>query len=569
MTVTDRRQPPVGQRRLESLADRVGALRRFVDAAWPHVPESTVAPAWTIVDRAGERLALSRDHTVVALVGATGSGKSSLFNRLADVDLSTVGRRRPTTGHAHACVWGSDRADELLDWLGVPASRRFAPRAPADGDLAGLVLLDLPDFDSVEAAHRIEVDRLLALVDLMVWVLDPQKYADRVVHKQYLSQFSRHRDVTVVVLNQADLLGPVDTDRCLDDLLGLLGADGLGGVPVLATSAVGPPGLGPLPERLRRAVAARQAVLRRLSADVDGVVAGLAPVVAAEPARDAVDRAAARALTDALARAAGVPVVADATRRAYIHRAVRSTGWPVLRWLRRLRPDPLSRLRLGPRSTGAGEPGPVAATSIPPAAPAARAAMGLALRTLGERAGDRLPAPWPAAVSTAARSHVDDLPDALDVAIATTDLGMSRRPVWWRLIGGLHWLLAVVGVLGLIWLLVRYALFVVALPDLPAPSVGRIPVPTLMLAGGLLGGLLLAAVARPVVRIAARRKANRAARRMRAAVERVGEEKVLDPVRAVVRGYAEARAALRAASAHRSFQDPVDHEVGVTDRRRS
>jgi len=75
-----------------------------------------------------------------------------------------------------------------------------------DETLRGLVLLDLPDFDSVEETHRVEVDRILALVDLMVWVLDPQKYADRVVHKQYLSQFSRHRDVTVVVLNQSDLL---------------------------------------------------------------------------------------------------------------------------------------------------------------------------------------------------------------------------------------------------------------------------------------------------------------------------------------------------------------------------
>ena len=72
------------------------------------------------------------------------------------------------------------------------------------------MLLDLPDFDSVEASHRVEADRLLALVDLMVWVLDPQKYADKVVHRRYLAQFGRHRDITVVALNQADLLSPAD-----------------------------------------------------------------------------------------------------------------------------------------------------------------------------------------------------------------------------------------------------------------------------------------------------------------------------------------------------------------------
>ena len=58
-------------------------------------------------DRAGERLALSRDHTVVALAGATGSGKSSLFNTIAGLpNCPRSGVRRPTTGVAHACVWG-------------------------------------------------------------------------------------------------------------------------------------------------------------------------------------------------------------------------------------------------------------------------------------------------------------------------------------------------------------------------------------------------------------------------------------------------------------------------------
>src|SRR5206468_1274675 len=104
----------------------------------------------------------------------------------------------------------TDMAGTLLGWLGVPPSRRFGRESALDGDdeapLRGLVLLDLPDFDSVETAHRVEVDRLLALVDLVVWVLDPQKYADEVVHRRYLSQFREHHDITVVVLNQADKL---------------------------------------------------------------------------------------------------------------------------------------------------------------------------------------------------------------------------------------------------------------------------------------------------------------------------------------------------------------------------
>ena len=73
-----------------------------------------------VSDRAGERLRLSGEHTVVALAGSTGSGKSSLFNALSGGDHSPVGVRRPTTSKAHASVWGSEGAAPLVQWLGVP-----------------------------------------------------------------------------------------------------------------------------------------------------------------------------------------------------------------------------------------------------------------------------------------------------------------------------------------------------------------------------------------------------------------------------------------------------------------
>jgi GTP-binding protein EngB required for normal cell division len=527
---------------------RVDALRRFLRAVDGHVPEQRLAAARTVVDHAGERLRLSGEHTVVALAGATGSGKSSLFNALARLQLSQVGVRRPTTGIAHACVWGTGHSGEVLDWLGVPPSRRFRRESALDGDdertLRGLILLDLPDFDSVEESHRIEVDRLLALVDLVVWVLDPQKYADRVVHEQYLARFQRHRDVTVVVLNQTDRLEPVDTQRCLDDLKRLLVADGLDGVPVLATSAVERPGPRPLRELLESMVAQRQAALLRLGGDLDGIVADLAPLLGPEAAEHSVDRATIETLTGTLAAAAGVPVVADAARQAYRHRAVGAMGWPVSRWLRRLRPDPLRRLRL----EGTAESEVVAPTSRPPAAPAERAAVGLALRALGERAGAGLPDPWPAALLAAARSRAGDLPDALDTAVARTDLGMVRRPLWWRLVGALQWLAALAALAGLLWLAIRYIFFALALPELPGPHVGRVPLATVLLLGGLLAGLLMSIVVRPLIRFGARRAGSGVRTRLHNAVREVGREMVVAPVREVLHAYADARTALRAAA---------------------
>jgi GTP-binding protein EngB required for normal cell division len=557
-----------GDRRVDAdaLLDRVRAVSRVLREVEGHLPEDRLVGAHTVVERAGTRLALSRDHTVVALAGATGSGKSSLFNALARITLSPVGVRRPTTGMAHACVWGPlDGATKLLDWIGILPRHRFVRESALDGEdeasLHGLVLLDLPDFDSVERAHRVEVDRLLGLVDLVVWVVDPQKYADRVVHSTYLKEFHRHKDVTVVVLNQADRLPPAEVPRVLADLRRLLDADQLDGVPMMATSAVSQPGMAELRSTLERAVAERQAALRRLSGDVDIVAERLSKVIGPpasafwpegigqERQPDEVDRAVARRLADALAASAGVPAVADAAGQAYRHRAGAATGWPLVRGWRRLRPDPLRRLHLpeGGRSGDATDPAPPAATSIPDPTAAQRSAVGLAVRAVADQAGDALPAAWRAGVTSAARSRLGDLPDALDRVVAGTDLGMSRKPVWWRLVGALQWLVTWAALAGLGWLVVGYLLRALGLPALNYPKVGVVPVPTLMLLGGLLLGLLIGLLVKPVIGWAADRARRRVEKRLRTAVTEVGREHVIAPVRGVLQSYARAREALTAA----------------------
>ena len=54
----------------------------------------------------------------------------------------------------------------------------------------------------------------------------------------------------------------------------------------------------------------------------------------------------------ALGRAAGVPVVTEAVGRAWRLRGGYATGWPVLSWLAKFRPDPLRRLHLGRLGAG-------------------------------------------------------------------------------------------------------------------------------------------------------------------------------------------------------------------------
>ena len=112
MSVVDGARRLVG-RGGPALPERVAALQTVVEHGRGRLPGELLDQAEGVVRRAGERLALSGDHTVVALAGATGSGKSSTFNALAGVSLATVGVRRPTTSTTAGVAWGSDDPADL------------------------------------------------------------------------------------------------------------------------------------------------------------------------------------------------------------------------------------------------------------------------------------------------------------------------------------------------------------------------------------------------------------------------------------------------------------------------
>ena len=267
------------------LPARLTAMARLIQIAAPRAADGgfshhLLRDAENLVDRAGERLRLSADHTVVVLAGGTGSGKSALFNRLAGADLSAVGVTRPVTRDAHACVWGGSGSGALLEWLGVPRRYRYTRGSALDGgeaSLNGLVLLDLPDHDSVVGGSSDQVDRLIGMADLMVWVLDPQKYADAAVHRRYLVPLAGHSEVIAVVLNQSDLLSGEETEDCVGDLRRLLDSEGLHDAALLVTSAETGSGMDQLRTLLGQTVADRKVTAARISADLDGIAAEFEP----------------------------------------------------------------------------------------------------------------------------------------------------------------------------------------------------------------------------------------------------------------------------------------------------
>jgi hypothetical protein len=236
--------------------------------------------------------------------------------------------------------------------------------------------------------------------------------------------------------------------------------------------------------------------------------------------------------------------VVRAVAQSYRLESVKRTGWPVTRWLSRFRPDPLRRLNL--RSAAPSE---LSRTSLPPAGAPERARTDAAVREFADAASAGAPGPWRAAIRGAAREGRERLPDALDQAIAGTDLAASRRSWWWGVFNVVQWLALLTVLGGLGWLGALAALGYFQMPVPEVPRVEGWPVPTLMIAAGVVLGVFLAITGRFIAAAAASARAARAGKRLNAAVAAVAQELVVEPVEVEVTRLAAFNAALKTAEA--------------------
>ena len=528
----------------ESRLDRrLAALNDARELGEGVLPDASLQEVFTVLERASSRRSLSADHTVVGFFGATGSGKSSLFNAVSGAEIATAAARRPTTSEPLAGVWGAEGSEPLLDWLEVRNRHHAAAVEGFADEETGLILLDLPDFDSTRASNREVVQRMVGLVDVLVWVLDPQKYADAAVHNDFLSRLASHGAVTLVVLNQVDRLPEHDVQPVLESLRSILARDGLGKVQVLAASALTGTGVDKVRAAIRSVAVKRKAQSQRLAADITRATAELGAVSGGGEAAGV--RAAAKTrLADELAVAANVPTVVRAVGQSYRLESVKRTGWPVTRWLSRFRPDPLRRLNL--RSLAPSE---LNRTSLPQAGAPERARTDAAVREFADAASAGAPGPWRAAIRGAAREGREQLPGALDQAIAGTDLAANRRSWWWGVFNVVQWLALLTVLGGLGWLGVLAALGYFQMPVPEVPRVEGWPVPTLMIAAGVVLGIFLAITGRFIAAVAANARAARARKRLNAAVSSVTQELVVEPVEVEVSRLAAFNAALKTAGA--------------------
>ncbi|MGP4111614.1 GTPase [Streptomyces sp. 4N509B] len=518
-------------RRLDALRELLGLSHTRLGGDVP----ATVA-AGRVLGEAAARRRLPDTYTTVAIAGATGTGKSTLFNALAGAQLSESAVRRPTTAAPVACIWDNGRngasPEGLLERLGIPARARRRAHL-VDPALRGLILLDLPDHDSLDATHREQTDRLLGLVDAVIWVVDPEKYADALLHEHYLRAFAGHAEVSLIVLNQADRLPVEAVDTVLDDLRRLLdergvplGEHGEPGARVLAVSALTGEGVNQVRREAAALLAGRDAAARRLAADVDGVARRLRPLYVAEDGSTpaGLTARAREEFEDRLADAVGASAAGQAAERGWLRRADRACGTPWSQALRRLAFHQAERR---------GEPPALAAKRLRAAEPptVSRPEVEQAVRRLTEVATVGLPRPWGQAVSAAAWRGAARLPRALESAVAGETTGALPRPRWWSAAAVGQAILLAAQLLGLCWLLTALV---------GEPVVGRW-LPLVLMAGGALGGPLLAWACRIAARGPARAYGQQEEWRLRRVAADRGHAYVLEPVAAELLRYREVR----------------------------
>lgn len=456
-------------------------LARAVDLGERLSLGEELTQARNVLTQASHRRRLAPQTTVAALLGATGSGKSSLANAMAGSEVSRTARTRPTTTQPLAVVPDTAvEATELLDWLSI------SHRVRVDGDWAlggSTVLVDLPDIDSDEPAHRVIAQRMAGKVDVLVWVLDPEKYADGVVHRDFLIPMAAHAEVMVVALNQVDRLDPESRDAVLSDLRRILDREGLGTVSVIPVSARTGQGVETLAHAVASVASSRLASARSLVAHARRAASELGertglitPLGLGAPTPDPAARQAPQvrqsldALRLAAASLAGVDVVSQAVEGSDRHRAHTRVGWFWLRWIEHLRRDPLRALHLGTgrppapksadaeQSDGATGPGVIDLTSLPPAGPAATGRLRSSAHVYAVAACSALPGDLAAQAVLRSDERAERLAAPLELAVAQVDYGTWKRPVWWGLANVLQWVTALTALIGGLWLVAIHVL---------------------------------------------------------------------------------------------------------------
>ena len=582
-------------------ARSVASLKDAISYGEGRVPETVLLDAAETLERLSQRRELSTEHTVIGFFGATGSGKSTLFNAIAGQNIALSAPTRPTTSTVQAAIWEAEGSEELLDWLGIdkrvyPQTQALAaegeategneaggnnkatggaaaPNAvtePAPGlfnrirravggrgemrtRTGGLILLDMPDFDSVTTTNRDLAARMMRYVDVLVWVVDPQKYADAVIHRDFMVPLAASGAQALCVLNQADKLAPAEVPAVLASLTRLLQAEGteahLLAAPIAVSARTGE-GVDVLRDLLAQVAAAKSLSLQRTDAQLHATASQLRTYAGGEGTvlAGAYALEAEQKLVKACYTSSQAEQVLQAATASYRRAAGQHTGWILTRWMSRLKADPLRRLHLGQqdetksaskteKSAGMlgsdSENAPeLVASSLPPLSAAQKAGMANAVRQYSKQMAARIDEPWKRSMKEAALSREAELPELLERDMVRIDYGLGRTRAPWVIFNALQWIALLSALVGVGWLTLisGMAYLQIQLPPAPTPEGSPVPLPTLLLLLGILLGIASAGVGRLLTTMGSRYYARKLRGRLQTGVEKAVQSCVVAPV---------------------------------------
>lgn len=581
-------------------ARSVASLKDAISYGEGRVPETVLLDAAATLERLSQRRELSTEHTVIGFFGATGSGKSTLFNAIAGQNIALSAPTRPTTSTVQAAIWEAEGSEELLDWLGIdkrvyPQTQALAAEGEAsDGNGAGkhnkaggaaapnavtepapglfnrirravggrgemrtrtggLILLDMPDFDSVTTTNRDLAARMMRYVDVLVWVVDPQKYADAVIHRDFMVPLAASGAQALCVLNQADKLAPAEVPAVLASLTRLLQAEGteahLLSAPIAVSARTGD-GVDVLRDLLAQVAAAKSLSLQRTDAQLHATASQLRTYAGGEGTvlAGAYALEAEQKLVKACYTSSQAEQVLQAATASYRRAAGQHTGWILTRWMSRLKADPLRRLHLGQqdetksmskaeKSSGMlgsdSENAPeLVASSLPPLSAAQKAGMANAVRQYSKQMAARIDEPWKRSMKEAALSREAELPELLERDMVRIDYGLGRTRAPWVIFNALQWIALLSALVGVGWLTLisGMAYLQIQLPPAPTPEGSPVPLPTLLLLLGILLGIASAGVGRLLTAMGSRYYARKLRGRLQTGVEKAVQSCVVAPV---------------------------------------
>jgi hypothetical protein len=177
--------------RLSQLRERVGAwISRAQGMAWLGAAE---LQALQRVERHTPADLFTRAQPVrplvVAFFGGTGVGKSSLLNRLAGQTIARVGVERPTSHEVTVYVHEAVELATLPEHF--PVQQVHIARH-ADAARRDVLWIDMPDIDSTEQHNRELVFAWLPHIDLLVYVVSPERYRDDIGWRVLRQRGHRH-----------------------------------------------------------------------------------------------------------------------------------------------------------------------------------------------------------------------------------------------------------------------------------------------------------------------------------------------------------------------------------------